>query len=162
MSRTTAIEATVIAIGAALLLVSAAAAAETFRWIDADGGVHYSDRPVQGAEQVQIRTPEVGGPGAAPDQAAEDDDVVRAGQCALARKRLKDYETSDRLFQEDEFGRQTEIKGEDRVQLIASAQTDVESFCDGLPEVAETPAAATETKEAVTQESTTPGPDAEY
>lgn len=39
-----------------MLAVSVPAAAEpTYRWVDADGVVHYSDRPQAGAEQVDIR-----------------------------------------------------------------------------------------------------------
>jgi hypothetical protein len=46
-----------------LLLISCslANAAETWRWVDAKGVIHYSDRPVQGAERVGIRpTPNTG------------------------------------------------------------------------------------------------------
>jgi len=36
------------------LIVSAAGAAEVYRWVDADGSVHYSDRPQEGAEKVTL------------------------------------------------------------------------------------------------------------
>jgi hypothetical protein len=32
------------------------AAAETWRWVDKDGGVHYSDRPQDGAEKLQLES----------------------------------------------------------------------------------------------------------
>ncbi len=35
-----------------LILAAAAVAAPTYRWVDADGNVHYSDRPQPGAEEV--------------------------------------------------------------------------------------------------------------
>lgn len=41
-------------ITALLLLLAFPATAETYRWVDEDGVVHYSDRPVQGAELVTL------------------------------------------------------------------------------------------------------------
>jgi hypothetical protein len=35
---------------------SVALAAETWRWVDANGVTHYSDRPVAGAERVDLKT----------------------------------------------------------------------------------------------------------
>jgi len=37
-----------------LLLGTGAAFAQTYRWVDEDGVVHYSDRPVEGAQEVTI------------------------------------------------------------------------------------------------------------
>ena len=42
-----------------VLLGSAAAAQEAYRWVDEDGIVHYSDRPREGAEQILLPTPNV-------------------------------------------------------------------------------------------------------
>ena len=36
------------------LLASAAVCAEAYRWVDEDGIVHFSDRPREGAEIVQL------------------------------------------------------------------------------------------------------------
>ena len=36
------------------LMVAAAATADVYRWVDEDGVVHFSDTPVEGAEQVDI------------------------------------------------------------------------------------------------------------
>jgi len=35
-------------------LAAGAAQAQAYRWVDEDGVVHYSDRPQQGAEQIQL------------------------------------------------------------------------------------------------------------
>jgi hypothetical protein len=40
----------------AALLCAASVLAAAYRWVDADGVVHYSDRPEPGAEQVQLPT----------------------------------------------------------------------------------------------------------
>ena len=42
-----------------LFAASAAAAQEAYRWVDEDGVVHYSDRPREGAEAVQLPSPNV-------------------------------------------------------------------------------------------------------
>jgi hypothetical protein len=41
---------------ALLLVAHAAPAEEAYRWVDADGVVHYSDRPQPGAQQVQLES----------------------------------------------------------------------------------------------------------
>ncbi len=38
----------------ASLLAAAVAAADAYRWVDEDGVVHYSDRPREGAERVEL------------------------------------------------------------------------------------------------------------
>ena len=42
-----------------LLAAGAAAAQEAYRWVDEDGIVHYSDRPSEGAEVIQLPAPNV-------------------------------------------------------------------------------------------------------
>jgi hypothetical protein len=42
-----------------LLFMLPAVAAELWRWKDADGVVHYSDRPVQGAERINVRSSQI-------------------------------------------------------------------------------------------------------
>lgn len=37
-----------------LLAGAVAGAAEVYRWVDSDGVVHYSDRPIEGAERMQL------------------------------------------------------------------------------------------------------------
>lgn len=39
----------------ALLIAAASASAEVYRWVDADGRVHFSDRPVDGAQQIALK-----------------------------------------------------------------------------------------------------------
>jgi Domain of unknown function (DUF4124) len=38
------------------LLLAGSVSAQAYRWVDADGIVHYSDRPEPGAEQIQLPT----------------------------------------------------------------------------------------------------------
>jgi len=54
-----------------LFAVGAAAAQEAYRWVDEDGVVHYSDRPREGAEIVQLPKPNVATVRRAPRPSAE-------------------------------------------------------------------------------------------
>jgi hypothetical protein len=60
-----------------LLCLAAAAtvaAQEAYRWVDEDGVVHYSDRPREGAEAIQLPAPNVATTRRAPRPSAEPDD----------------------------------------------------------------------------------------
>ena len=70
---------------AAGLALAAGAASATYKWVDKDGKVHYSDKPVQGAEKVDLK-PLTEIPGIettpndlAPAAPAEDNGVVYSG-----------------------------------------------------------------------------------
>jgi hypothetical protein len=43
-----------LALPLAALLLSLSAAADVYRWVDANGRVHYSDRPRAGAERIKV------------------------------------------------------------------------------------------------------------
>ncbi len=43
-----------IAVALAVMLIAPSAPAEMYRWVDAQGRVHFSDRPVKGAENVEL------------------------------------------------------------------------------------------------------------
>jgi len=53
-----------------LFAAAAAPAQEAYRWVDEDGVVHYSDRPREGAEAIQLPAPNVATTRRAPAPAA--------------------------------------------------------------------------------------------
>lgn len=132
----------VVVIGAGLLLVSALASAEMYRWVDSQGKVHYSDRPTQGSRQVEIKVP---GQEPAPPAATEADQgsaeseqptegldetmQVRNEQCELAKQRLGSYESTDRLFEQGEAGDKRELNTDERVDAIVKARREVKELC---------------------------------
>lgn len=59
---------------ACLLAATAAAAEEAYRWVDEDGVVHYSDRPREGAESIELPAPNVATVRRVPQSRAADDD----------------------------------------------------------------------------------------
>lgn len=134
---------TVFAIGAGLLLISAAASAEMYRWVDSAGKVHYSDRPTQGSTEVKVRVPgdspvpAVAGDGSAPADAVEplpEDDAtqVRGQLCVQAKQRLASYEQADGLYV-DEAGGRRDLSMEERVDAIVKAKRAVKDLCEAPP-----------------------------
>ena len=59
-----------------LLAAATAAAQEAYRWVDEDGVVHYSDRPREGAEAIQLPEPNVATVRRTPRPAAEPADAA--------------------------------------------------------------------------------------
>lgn len=63
-----------------LLTVLAVAGADVYRWVDADGQVHFSDTPRAGAERITIQVPQPRSAPAtdrqSPDQGTTDDDAA--------------------------------------------------------------------------------------
>jgi len=72
-----------------LFAAAAAAAQEAYRWVDEDGVVHYSDRPREGAEIVQLPSPNVATLRRAPRPSAgaadedEADDAAATGYTSI-------------------------------------------------------------------------------
>lgn len=103
-------------LGACLILTSATAIAEIYKWTDETGKVHYGDRKPENraAEKVNVRvrvpsSPAVMAPATAtaesPDNAkAEDDSQIsgltqaqRQSNCEIAQDNLKTIQNSDRI-----------------------------------------------------------------
>lgn len=117
----------------ALLVPTALAAADVYRWTDAQGTVHYSDQPHPGAEAVTVD------PGAAAgspngdtanpsrtERAAE----IRTKQCQKARKRLASLQEAATVTTTGEDGEKRELSADERVQAIARAEKDVAGLCN--------------------------------
>ncbi len=137
-----------IMLGAVLALATFSAQAAVYKWVDQNGKTHYSDKPVQNAEQVKVgpgakteapdADPKEGEAAAAkPEQPKGESDAhlkTRTAKCEQARQRVADYQESSSLFLQDEFGEQRELSPEEQVQAIVDMQKNVDSFCVGIPE----------------------------
>jgi hypothetical protein len=128
------------------LLLAGAASAGVYKWVDKDGKVHYSDKPVAGAQEQQIRAPGVAQPGSSTGETGggagagnvgdtdnQDSEVagVRSEQCALAQKRLQNYENAGSITREDASGKQVPLTADQRIDTIVQARRDVNAFCGG-------------------------------
>jgi hypothetical protein len=57
-------------LGLSLLAAFAVQAAVVYKWVDADGVVHFSDQPYPGAEKIYTSSPSAAAAGSAPSSAA--------------------------------------------------------------------------------------------
>ena len=106
------------------------AVAEIYRWVDEDGVTHYGDRPAANAEHVRIRDGKPVSP--TKEEKAETVELaaLREEQCEMAQSRYKEYSSSDRLIEQDDFGKKRELSPDERLAAIAKAKSDVDAYCN--------------------------------
>ena len=119
-----------------LMLGSAFAAGDpVYRWKGADGKVHYGDTPPAGAQDVRnfdnrFARPS-GSPAPVPAAATDEEVAARDAACATKRGQLKAYRNATQLIERDALGRDREYSPEERKQLIAKVEAEVETQCEG-------------------------------
>lgn len=113
------------------VLISLSAQAETavYRWVDANGRVHFGDpaSAPQGARALRA------GPlttSAAPPQ-PDADPAMAVEACESARTQLNTYQSAERIIESDALGQQREFSGAEREQLIARAEMAAVTACEG-------------------------------
>jgi len=141
-----------VALACVLCLAGAAAgAAEVYKWVDADGEVHFGDRPPgQGAEQISVR-----GGGSSTDAARQErtrrllqefeteraeqaeqeaaqarEEAERATACADARNRNFEYKNSAYLYEWTADGDKRVLSDAEHRRARAEARADVDKWCD--------------------------------
>jgi Domain of unknown function (DUF4124) len=138
-----------------LTLASAIASAEVYKWLDADGNVHYGDRPpATGTDSHSITLPP------APTRDADHErrsllrsrlleaiDAERAEQaqaereaaaakqerarmCARARGDLARFERANIIYTNDESGARIYMSDEARREATANAKLWIDEHCD--------------------------------
>lgn len=142
-------------LGWLLLVAGAVNAGGVYKWVDADGQVHFGDRPPdRGAEQVEVPNNPVA-PAApdATDPLEQQDRLLRAYEaerqerqereaerraeaeqrarrCVEARDRLRRYEQAGYLYRLDPSGERVIASDAEREQSTAAARAAVEQWCD--------------------------------
>lgn len=140
----------------ALILYAAPAAAEMYRWVDAQGKVHYSDQPPAGKSQSS-KTLNIPNQPAAPavepnkswqekdleykkrqttaaDNEAKkkkeaDDAKTKAENCDKSKKALKVLEDGGRINTYDEKGNRTVMDDAQRAKAMDDAKKAVSEWC---------------------------------
>ncbi len=124
-------------------LFGVAEAGQIYKYVDAQGRVHYADQPQPGWKRVDVRPPtnsqesEWSEPGV-----ARGADLERAAECARKQEQLKTYRNAARIVERDSLGRDKEYSADERKQLIEKTETEIESLCSSAPASAAPPAAA--------------------
>lgn len=131
-------------------------ASEIYKWTDADGNVHYGDRP---AEDVPVERLDIPSRPTDPariaamtqaraearqearsQEAAEQAEQPspedlraaakqRAQQCDMYKERLQTFIQSRRLYREDENGERVYLNEEETLQARNNVQEKVEEYC---------------------------------
>lgn len=138
-----------------LLLCSGgmSASAEVYQWTDAEGHVHFGDRPpVSGARTVHLpetSTPPAPTPaerlekqrallrafeeerrqGRDAQEKARHDAAERQRNCIEARDRIQSYERSSGIYDLDAQGERIFLDDAQREQFMAERRRDVETWC---------------------------------
>ena len=136
-----------------LLLLPLAAAAQIYKWTDANGQVHFSQNPPVSGNYQNV-TPELPPPTSAPhvdsirrsaqsytrqDSEAEKQRSAllktkadNAERCAKARERLTFLEErpAHRLYKTGDDGQPTRLTDEDYQQQVADAKSAASKYCD--------------------------------
>jgi hypothetical protein len=130
-----------------------AAAADIYRWTDANGDVQFGDRPPVGAQVEEIRVRNRGGAQgdiarqerterllqefeteraerAEQEAAAEREAAERAAACDEARNRHFEYQNSGYLYEWDENGEKRVLSDAQHREARAEARADVDKWCD--------------------------------
>jgi hypothetical protein len=138
-----------------LMLGSQADARDVYKWIDANGKVHYGDRPAAAAaEKIDVRVEE---PTPDAETAARDEKTrrllkqleqervedaeakarvaaekaTRRDNCLKARDLLEKYRTATYLYDDNDGADHHILSKEERAEAEAAAQKDVDKWCRG-------------------------------
>jgi hypothetical protein len=120
--------------------VVSAAGDRVYRWKGADGKIYYGDTPPSSAQDVRNIDNKFSGPAnaSAPPQPlplTEEQVAAREADCANKRSQLKSYRNATRLIERDALGREREYSLEERQQLVAKVEAEIQTQCgDALPE----------------------------
>lgn len=143
-----------------LLLVvwtASASAAGVYKWVDEQGRVHYGERPPARTQAQEIAVKQAPPPPMpAEDEAArrdnqqrllrafeeereqkkaqkqksQEEEAKRERQCAVARDRVRRYETAARVYDLDEQGNRRILSDEERAVTEQRARQEVARWCD--------------------------------
>jgi len=141
----------------ALTFAGGATANEIYRWVDAEGNVHYGDRPsgAPAEQRLQLSYARTDGTAVekrvqdrldaktaraeadaeaekAANEAAEEAEIAAEQQkaCESARARLETYRSSRRLYKADENGERVYLDEEQRASASRRIQEQITELCN--------------------------------
>lgn len=144
---------TFAAVMAILLLGPQAAARDVYKWVDANGKVHYGDRPdAAAAEKIEVRAaePTLDGDAAARDEKTRrllkqfeqeraeeaeaqariaEEKATRRENCLKARDLLEKYRNASYLYEDGEGVDHRVLTKEERADAEAAAEKEAEKWC---------------------------------
>lgn len=139
-----------------VLWAGTALAGGVYKWVDANGGVHFGERPPPGAQSQEMPMQVAPIAPSNDDEAARDEkrqkllnafdqdqaqqqaqaqqqkqqEAVRARNCAIARDRLRGLTDSNRIYTLNADGTRHYYNDSQRSAAIQSARSAVDQWCD--------------------------------
>ena len=144
-----------ITLAAALITSGTAVAGEIYKWIDADGNVHYEDRPIgagliervaiaskktdNSAVQARLEakrearaTAEQVASEAPPEMSREEiraEQEKRKERCQMYRARLESFVNSQRLYREDAAGEREYLEEKEILAARTRVEDQIKEYC---------------------------------
>lgn len=121
-----------LALAALLACTCGAQAADFYRWTDAQGITHYSDKPPQGVNAEKVKGKKRRASDAAEEVAAEEAQASDpdAERCQSERERLALLQSNRRIQMEDKEGKVRELTAKEIEEEIAFSKSAVDRFCN--------------------------------
>lgn len=111
----------------AALVPGVAADGRIYRWVDAQGRVHYGDQPARGASEVRVPRVDASG---SPAPAAP---AISQADCDRTRAELDNYRQAKDIVERDALGKERRYTPEERQQLIAITEGKLAAACGAVP-----------------------------
>ncbi len=125
---------------------------EIYKWVDEQGNTHYTDKPVEQSEQIEVDTEKKGHiqttqtredrrqkllESMKEDRAREEkqkakekkQNKMRKRECVLAQDRLKGYERAGYLYDLDKDGNRVVVSNEERLKVTESLRKNIAKHC---------------------------------
>lgn len=131
--------------------------AEMYKWVDADGQVHYSQKPPAGDVEVTTVKPppkvdtekalkeleerenmlkgidEERNKKAEEQNISQEEQATKQKNCELARDKLSRVINNPRVYSKDKDGNRYKIAEEERQEKITQARKEINEYCKGVP-----------------------------
>ena len=117
------------AIGFALLLIAATpdvGAQKMYRWVDAQGNVHFGDRPPVGANEIQPKS----NAGTKSDTKASTVVAEKENECETLKQRLASYRSASELIQQMPDGTKRSFTEAERARVVQRTESAVAKACE--------------------------------
>jgi hypothetical protein len=149
---------TILALLACAVSLPTLASDTVYKWKDASGRVHFSDRPLHDADSEEMKVSPSRSAAAddefeeseeseetaedeeaateTPDKAARQAEMekqqkqIREQNCTIARQTLEHNESIERMYRVDSNGERMFLSDEEREMVLDRSRQDVEKWCD--------------------------------